>query len=173
MGAVHFDSIAIFHGSGSRYFFQFIRIIHHVDININILFYEFSWKNAGPTVIRPSDVSEIVVNATEDVRIPCDVTTDASERSTLVVEWRKDGVVLKPDGRTIVLDPVNFSLTIKQSKLADTAGYTCHASNGLDTATSDVIRVKVRGQNVYFLYCHNTFDLEYSSRCESTRCDST
>jgi hypothetical protein len=79
------------------------------------------------------------------VRIPCDVTTDEAERSNLVVVWRKDGSPLKPDGRKTIVDPTDFSLTLKGCLVADTAAYSCFANNSLDTATSDVVRLVVRG----------------------------
>jgi Immunoglobulin I-set domain len=101
--------------------------------------------SSGPTIIAKSDVSDIVANATDDVRIPCDVTTDPAERSNLIVEWRKDGKTLKPDGRKIFVDPVNYSLTLKNCTVNDTAGYTCYANDSLSAATSDISRLTVQG----------------------------
>jgi hypothetical protein len=99
-----------------------------------------------PTIIRRPDETEIIANVTDDVRIPCDVQTDPAEQDRLRVEWRRDGRPIDVDDAHLSVDATDFSLHISSAEVIDTAGYTCHASNGLDEATSEVTKVTVRGR---------------------------
>jgi receptor-type tyrosine-protein phosphatase zeta len=101
-----------------------------------------------PTIISRPPVVDVIANVTDDVRIPCDVSTDPAERPNLVVEWRKDGRRIKFSGHGghLRVDDNDFSLHIDGAQITDTAGYSCHASNGLDSATSDVTSVIIRGR---------------------------
>ena len=82
----------------------------------------------------------------DTIRLPCEVRTDPEERSNLVVEWRRDGVAVDParDDR-LTVNSTDHSLTISGALVADSAAFTCHADNGLDSATSEPVNVVVRG----------------------------
>ncbi len=93
---------------------------------------------------------ERVVDATDEVEIPCDVSTDPAEAANLVVEWRKDGQPIDFATETHMYVKADHSLHIKSSKVKDTAGYTCNASNGLDSAHSAISQLKVKGKCIEF-----------------------
>ena len=88
----------------------------------------------------------MIANVSDNVRLPCDVSTDEHERENLVVEWRRDGLPVDPsrDGH-LSINPDDFSLHITGALVTDTAAYTCHADNGLDQAESEPTNVIVRG----------------------------
>src|SRR6218665_1526367 len=91
----------------------------------------------GPTVITKSPQDQ-TVNVTDDVTLQCDVTTDAAEMEYLEVFWKKneDRIEFTRDDR-LQLDPVDHS-----------AVYTCHANNGLDTASSKAAILTVKGPSL-------------------------
>lgn len=98
-------------------------------------------------MIDNSALKDVTVNATDEIRLPCDVTTDPMERSNLHVEWHKDGVRVDPTNDDAVsLDPTDFSLIVHSSRVVDTGRYNCIANNGLDEAMSNVVLVTVQGQ---------------------------
>lgn len=92
-----------------------------------------------------------VVEATEEVEIPCNASTDPAETTNLVVEWRKGGESIDFDSETHMYVKADHSLHIKSSKVRDTAGYTCNASNGIDEANSANFQLKVKGQCIAFI----------------------
>ena len=105
--------------------------------------------DAGPTVILPPPVDDIIANVSDDIRLPCEVRTDPAERENVVVEWRRDGRAIDPSrDRHHRVDSTDFSLYITDALVTDTAAYTCHADNGLDQVTSEPTNVVVRGTYV-------------------------
>jgi|SRR6218665_2026771 len=102
----------------------------------------------GPTVITKSPQDQ-TVNVTDDVTLQCDVTTDAAEMEYLEVFWKKneDRIEFTRDDR-LQLDPVDHSLIIRTAEIDDTAVYTCHANNGLDTASSKAAILTVKGPSL-------------------------
>ena len=103
--------------------------------------------DAGPTEIRPPRRRDVVANVGDDIRLPCEVSTDEAEQHNLVVEWRRHGLTIDPSRDVHVsVDPGDHSLHIIGALVTDTAAYTCHADNGLDEATSEpAVNVVVRG----------------------------
>jgi len=89
---------------------------------------------------------DVIANVDDDVRLPCDVSTDPAERENLVVEWRRGREAIDPSrDRHVSVDSDDFSLHITGALVTDTAAYRCHADNGLDQATSEATNVVVRG----------------------------
>jgi hypothetical protein len=81
----------------------------------------------------------------DDVTLDCGAITDPSENLTVV--WRRDGEPI--DFRRyshLSVDPHTHQLTIRSSLVSDTARYSCHAGNGLDSAESPAAAVTIRGQ---------------------------
>jgi receptor-type tyrosine-protein phosphatase zeta len=99
-----------------------------------------------PTQIDNSNLQDVVANATDEIRLRCDVTTDPLEHGNLEVEWYMNGALVDVDGDSgLSMDRHDFSLTLRSSEVKDTGGYNCRAStNDLDSATSDVVQVTVQ-----------------------------
>ena len=109
-------------------------------------FRPWAFRRAGPTkILGPR--RDVVANVSDDLRLPCEVRTDPAEEQNLVVEWRRDGVVVDPSRDDRLTVDSDFSLHIAGALVADTAGYTCHADNGLDRATSEPTNVLIRGEH--------------------------
>jgi len=86
-----------------------------------------------------------VISAPDDITVMCQATTDASEAENLRIQWRRNGDVINPPPRSrIVISDDGSQLTIRQSRVNDTATYTCRAENGVDFDTVE-IPVTVRG----------------------------
>jgi len=86
-----------------------------------------------------------VISAPSDVTVTCRATTDASEAHNLRIQWRRNGDVINPaPGSRYVISDDGGQLTIRQSRVTDTATYTCRAENGVDFDTVEV-PVTVRG----------------------------
>ena len=86
-----------------------------------------------------------LVSVPSDVTLTCQATTDPSEAHNLRVQWRRNGDVINPaPSSRYVISQDGSRLTIRQSRVADTATYTCRAENGVDFATVE-IPVTVRG----------------------------
>jgi len=86
-----------------------------------------------------------VISAPDDITLACQATTDPSEVDNLRVQWRRNGDVINPPARSrYVISDDGSRLTIRQSRVNDTATYTCRAENGVDFDTVE-IPVTVRG----------------------------
>jgi receptor-type tyrosine-protein phosphatase zeta len=115
-----------------------------------------------PTTISPltDEQKHIIANKTDDVILPCNVITDPEERASLRVEWRKYGQAVDYSvDKHLELNERNFSLMIRRTVVKDTAKYTCHASNDLDSAESEQISLTVKDRpdpptNVRVTQCH-------------------
>lgn len=113
-------------------------------MSISIVLNDFL-KYSAPTSIT-SIPSNRTVRAYDDVTLPCDVTTDHRELANLAVEWEKDGRRIDFEKEAhIHMDKTDFSLQIRSSKVKDTGEYVCTATNGLDSATSGISMLKVKG----------------------------
>jgi len=99
----------------------------------------------APTVIIESP-QNVLLNKSSNATLRCGVETDSAERSNLRVEWRKNDVTIDFAKDTRVsLNAHDFSLFIRHSRVDDTASYTCHANNGLDSADSNPAKLTVQG----------------------------
>ena len=86
-----------------------------------------------------------VISAPSDITVTCRATTDPSEAHRLRVQWRRNGDVINPaKGSRFVISDDGSQLTIRQSRVTDTATYTCRAENGVDFDTVEV-PITVRG----------------------------
>ena len=105
----------------------------------------------GKTVITrgPEDRS---VNATQDVILHCDATTDNAEVSKLRIEWLRNGnkIDYETEGR-LSMNMQDHSLKITGAQVMDTAEYTCIASNGLDSV-SQKAKLTVKGMHIPLLF---------------------
>jgi len=97
-------------------------------------------------VILSPPLRDVIANVSDVVRLPCDVRTDPAERGNLVVEWRRDGLAIDESrDRHLSINQTDYSLHISGALVTDTAAYTCHADNGLDTAESEATSVVIQG----------------------------
>jgi len=86
-----------------------------------------------------------VISAPNDVTLTCEATTDPSEAHKLRIQWRRNGDVINPaPGSRYVISTDHGQLTILDSRVTDTATYTCRAENGVDFDSVE-IPVTVRG----------------------------
>ena len=92
-----------------------------------------------------------LVTAPDDVTVTCTATTDPSEAHNLRIQWRRNGDVINPaaPGSRYVISDDSSQLTISQSRVTDTATYTCRAENGVDFDTVEV-PVTVKGSITFF-----------------------
>jgi len=85
------------------------------------------------------------VNASDDIRLDCHVTTDPDEMSTLEVTWLYEGLAV--DYKTqerFTFNTLDFSLSIASAEVDDSGTYACHATNSLDNAESNPVYITVR-----------------------------
>jgi len=95
-----------------------------------------------------------VISAPDDVVMTCRATTDPSEAHRLRIQWRRNGDVINPaPGSRHVISDAGSRLTIRQSRVTDTATYSCRAENGVDFDTVEV-PVTVRGLATSLFSCH-------------------
>ena len=74
------------------------------------------------------------VDAGSDVTFRCGARTDREEVSKLTVEWWRDGKPMRhPKEERYTSVGMDSWLRLADVQLADIAGYTCRAGNGLDT----------------------------------------
>ena len=86
-----------------------------------------------------------MISAPSDITLSCRATTAPSEAHNLRIQWRRNGDVINPaPGSRYVINDDTGHLTIRQSRVTDTATYTCQADNGVDFDTVE-IPVTVRG----------------------------
>ena len=86
-----------------------------------------------------------MISAPDDITVTCSATTDPSEAHNLRIQWRRNGDVINPaPGSRYIINDDTGQLTIRQSRVNDTATYTCRADNGVDFDTWE-IPVTVRG----------------------------
>jgi len=86
-----------------------------------------------------------VISAPSDITVTCQATTAPSEAHRLRIQWRRNGDVINPaKGSRYVISDDGSQLTIRQSRVTDTATYTCRAENGVDFDTVEV-PITVRG----------------------------
>ena len=89
-----------------------------------------------------------VISAPDDIVVTCRAETAPSEAHNLRMQWRRNGDVLNPPPRSrYVISDDGSQLTIRQSRVNDTATYTCRAENGVDFDSVE-IPVTVRGLTI-------------------------
>ena len=97
------------------------------------------------TIVDQPPVPAQVISAPDDITLTCRATTDPSEAENLRIQWRRNGDVINPPPRSrITVSNDGSQLTIRRSRVNDTAMYTCRAENGVDFDTVE-IPVTVRG----------------------------
>lgn len=102
------------------------------------------WHVIERTVIV-NPPSPQVISAPSDITVTCQATTAPSEAHRLRIQWRRNGDVINPaKGSRYVISDDGSQLTIRQSRVTDTATYTCRAENGVDFDTVEV-PITVRG----------------------------
>jgi len=100
--------------------------------------------NAERTEIKDFPRAQ-VISAPDDITLTCRAVTDPSEAHNLRLQWRRNGDVINPaPASRYVISDDGSQLTIRQSRVTDTATYTCRAENGVDFDTVEV-PVTVRG----------------------------
>jgi hypothetical protein len=95
------------------------------------------------------------VTSPADVILTCAAETDSRESASLRVEWLRDGQMIAsgqegdgdPDAGSARFEVTDAGrrLRVRGSRVTDTGTFTCRATNGIDSESTDV-RVTVRGK---------------------------
>ena len=104
-----------------------------------------------------------VVNATQDVTLTCNATTDENEMSRLTITWLRDNeeIIYEEEPR-ISKNNVDKSLIIQGATVEDTAMYTCVASNELDQ-DKHTVSVTVKGKLCFTIHTAHVLNTEHHS----------
>lgn len=94
----------------------------------------FQLFSSGRTkiVTHPMDM---MVHYEKEAKFRCTATTDPEEIENLVINWKKhDTLIDYLRSMRMYRNFVDNSLTISGTIYLDTGKFTCHASNGIDSA---------------------------------------